>query len=238
MTYEAKTLRRQKVRYNSLNEDNPLIHQFVHEGAKITPTAASACITIYSPQGTVVIEAHDMTIDGTLLSYDLDTTYTSTFPVGHGYRADIQIESSSKTYKEHVVFDIVKYVLNIGVTKDTLIARDSSVKGSEHAGFENLFPFIEACRDELQLKLESKARQDKRVWEEMIIDSSRISIPARAYILWQYHADLDPDGGKAAHHMGQYHSLWGSFKNAVRYSDGDGIEKTTLSPPKTQRLMI
>lgn len=238
MTYEAKTLRRQKIRYNSANEDAPIIYQFAPSGAKLTPDADTALITVYSPDGTKVVDGESMTISGTLVSYEIDTTTVASFPESHGYRADITIDSSSVQYDAHVIFDVVSKLLNIGVTRDTLVARDSSIQGSEHAGYESLAPFIEACRDELQLKLEAKVNKDGRVWEEMILDHSRLSIPARLYILWQHHADQDAEGAKAEHFKNQYRELWSDFKNAVRYKDGDDFEKSSLSTPIVQRLKV
>ena len=47
MTFELKRLGRQKVRYDSANDDNLLRYQLVVDGAKVTPT--SATISIYKP---------------------------------------------------------------------------------------------------------------------------------------------------------------------------------------------
>lgn len=238
MAYEEKNLRRQKIRYNSLNEDAPIKFQFVGPGGKLTPDTGTAVVTVYTSAGTKVVDGESMTITGTLLTYSIDTTTVASWPKQSGYRADITIDVGGVQQDAHIIFDVTDYLLNIGVSRDSLVARDSGVQGSEHAGFEDLAPFIEACRDELQLRIEGKLNKDGRVWEEMIIDPSRIAIPARAYILWQHHADIDPEAGKAEHFKDQYRELWSAFMNAVRYKDGAGFEKEALPAPITQRLRI
>lgn len=238
MTYEPKNIRRQKIRYDSLNEDVPLVYQFSPKGIKLTPDTGTAEITITNTAGTVILEEAAMTIDGTLVTFCVDATDTSDYTEGHGYRADIKIEVSSVPHEGHFIFDVVKKLLNIGVTRDTLSARDSHIQGSEHAGYENLAPFIEACRDEIQLMLEAKASSDEQLFEEMVIDPSRIAIPTRIYILWMHHADIQADGAKAEHYEKTFERLWSAYKNAVRYDNGGQQEETTQRTVVVQRLIV
>ena len=118
MAYEHKPLRRQKVRYNNTNDDNPLLYQLVVDEEKVTPT--SATITIYAPgNSTALVTAAVMTVTGTLLTYKPDTTTEASWPIATGYRADIVVTYATLTYDRHVVFDIVPYLLITGVARDS-----------------------------------------------------------------------------------------------------------------------
>ena len=228
MAYEQKSLRRQKLRYDSDNEDNPVVFQLVVDGAKVTP--ASATIAITDPDGTAVLTASAMTASGTLLTYAVDTDDADDFPAATGYRADLAITvgtgDDAVVYTRHIVLDVVKYVLDLGIGRDQLLARDESILAAEHAGDEDLSPLIEACRDELQLKLEAKAFADERVIENMILDSSRVAVPARLYILWQFH--LQRNAELAETYETQYRELWADFLAAIKYDKNlDGIEESS-----------
>ena len=183
MAYESKTLRRFKCRYDDGNADNLITHQLVLDGAKVTPT--SATIATYSPDGTAILAAAAMTVTGSLMTYAISTTTEADYPVGTGYRAHIVVTYNAITYEHEIIFDVVKFLLRLNVGADQLIARDDSIKAMEWNGDEDLSEIIEACRDELQLKLESKATEDGQLLENMVLDASRVAIPFRLYVLAQ-----------------------------------------------------
>lgn len=181
MAYESKSLRRFKCRYDDGNADNPITYQLVIDGAKVTPT--SATIATYDSGGTAVLAATAMTVSGTLMTYPIDTTTEADYPVGTGYRARIVVTYNAVTYEHDIIFDVVKFLLRLGIGVDQIIARDDSIKAMEWNGDEDLSEIIEACRDELQLKLETKAVEDGQLIENMVLDASRVAIPARLYML-------------------------------------------------------
>ena len=184
MAYESKTLRRFKCRYDDGNADNPITHQLVLNGAKVTPT--SATIATYAPgDTTATLSATAMTVSGTLMTYAIDTTTEADYPVGTGYRAHIVVTYGGVTYEHEIIFDVVKFLLRLNVGVDQLIARDDSIKAMEWNGDEDLSEIIEACRDELQLMLEGKATEDGQLAENMVLDASRVAIPFRLYVLAQ-----------------------------------------------------
>lgn len=223
MAYEYRAIRRQKVRYNSANDDNALVFQLEEDNAKITP--ASATIAVYREGVTAaLLSATAMTVSGTLMTYALDTTTVATWPVSGSYRADIVVtDGSAVTHEGHIVFDVVKYLLRLGVTRDQLLDRDEGILGAEHGGDESLAPLIGACRDELQLLLETKAHQDGQVIENMIIDSSRLAIPARLYILWKHFNGRDQE--KADNYESDWRMLWKAFLGGINYDTNlDGFE--------------
>ncbi len=181
MAYESRHLRRQKVRYNNANDDALIYFQLVKNEVKVTPT--SATIQVFNPSGTSILAATAMTVSGTIMSYAISTTTTATWPVATGYRAHIIVTASGITYEEDILFDVVKFLLDIGVGFDQLLARDDRVRAMEWNGDEDLSEVIGACRDELQLLLETKAIDDGQLVENMILDSSRVAIPFRFYVL-------------------------------------------------------
>jgi hypothetical protein len=224
VAYEERSLRRQRIRYNSDNDDNPIVYQLVVDGAKVTPS--SATIAIDNPSGTEKLAAVTMgTPSGTLFSYSVNTTTVADFPVGNGYRADIVVTVGSTTYNRHLMIDVVKFLLHPSVGRDQLLARDAGILAAEHAGDEDLSPLIEACQDELHLKLEAKAFADEQVMDTMIIDETKLAIPARAYILEAFYRHNNPE--LADSYELKFRELWSNFVSAIKYDkDGDGLEDT------------
>ena len=236
MAYESKPLKRQKVRYNSANDDNLLTYQLDVDGEKVTPS--SATITFYrSGSTTAIASAAAMTVDGTLLTYALDTTTTSSYPVESGYRADIVVTVGAVTHDRHIIFDVAKYLLNIGLTRDQLLDRDSNILGAEHGGDEQMPGLINAVRDELQLLLETKAIQDEQLFETMIIDSSRLAIPARLKVLWHFYETKDAEIAES--YERQWRTMWRAFLGGIKYdTSGDGSEETEQKAIVQQRLVM
>jgi hypothetical protein len=220
MAYESHNIRRFKVRYDDNNADNPLTYQLVLNGAKITPT--SATIATYDASGTAVLTATAMTASGTLLTYSIDTTTESSYPVGNGYRARIVVTYGGVTYEDDVYFDVVKYLLRIPVGFDQLIALDDSVRAMEWNGDTDLSEIIEACRDEIQLRLETKALEDGELIENMLVDASRVAIPFRRYVLAQvlYAKGRDP---QAERHQKTFEELFRAMLAGIKYDKNQDL---------------
>lgn len=224
MAYESRHLRRQKVRYNSTNATTPLSTQFVLAGAKVAPT--SATITIYAPgNSTALVSAAAMTVSGTLLSYAPDTTTVASWPIEEGYRAELAITYGGAVYSQTLIFDVCKFVLNLGITRDQLLALDEGVRAAEHAGDEDFSEVIEAVRDELQLLLETRAIDGGHAVENMVVDASRVAIPARRKVLatiWRNKGDVP----RAEYHEAEFKALWTAVIAGVRFDkDQDGEEE-------------
>jgi hypothetical protein len=240
MAYESKPIRRQKVAYDNANTSNPLTFGLVSAGAKITP--ASATITIYAPGGTTpLVNAASMTVSGTLLTYCVSTTTEASWPIATGYRAEITITtgtggSAVTRPPEVVVFDVVRWVLNLGITKDQLVALDDGISGMDHAGDDDLSEVIEACRDELQLLVEMRAVEDGKLVENMILDHSRIAVAARPYILariWKNHGQKD----KGEDYMKTFAAMFKAVMAGVSYDeDQEGEEES--EPQGTQAIRL
>jgi hypothetical protein len=182
MAYEERRLARQKIRYNNANDELPLVYQMVVDGAKVTPD--SATIAIYKPGSTTAVQAAAaMTVSGTLLTYIEDTTTVADYPVDQGYRGDIVVTYDSKTWERHIIFDVATYVFIPNVGFDQIVALDDGIRGMAHDGDEDFSPLLEACRDDLQLMIESKIQGSGRLLEEHVLDPSRMAIPFRHYVL-------------------------------------------------------
>jgi len=237
MAYEFRKLGRPKVVYNSANNENPIVAQLVEDGAKITPT--SATITIYKPGSTTaVLAATAMTVSGTLLTYEVDTTTTSDFPVDTGYRADIAVTVSGEVKQTLVVmFDVVKYLLNLGISHDQLLAMDATIEGHLWAGDSDLSELINACRDVIQTKIEGKVHDDGKLIENMILDSSRVATAARFYILyrfWQAKGDED----RADDYRREWEEMWPAVLSTIAYdTDQDGQESEEIGGIQEIRLV-
>jgi len=229
MAYESKPLRRQKLRYNNDAAENALTHQLVRDGAKVTPT--SAAITIYAPgNATALVTAAAMTVSGTLMTYSVDTTDTDDYAVETGYRADIVVTigtgESAVTYTDHIVFDVEKFWLSLTVTRDQLLALDEGLRAADHAGDEDFSEVIEAVRDELQLLLETRAIEGGHLVESMVLDTSRVAVPARRKILatvWRNKGDT----ARAEFHEKEFENLWKAVLAGVRFdTNQDGEEES------------
>ena len=112
MAYESRHPRRQKVLYNNTNAAYPLSAQLTVNGAKVTPSACT--VDIYKDgNSTALVSAASATLTGTVATYSPDTTTTSSWPVGPGYRADFNFTYSGTAYKVHVIFDVAKLILYV-----------------------------------------------------------------------------------------------------------------------------
>lgn len=237
MAYEAKHLRRQKIRYNSANTDSPIRYQRVIRGAKATPT--SATIAVYAPgdQTTPVLTATAMTVSGTLCTYSVSTTTTANYPVATGYRARIASTISAVVYYDDIIFDVCKYLLELNVGRDQLVAMDDRVAAMEHDGDEDFSELIEACRDELQARIEGKVIDDDKLIENMILDSSRVSIPARYLMLAQLFEN-DRDHEQADRYMERYELTMNQALSSIRYDKNqDQEEDSRIGGIQTVRLV-
>lgn len=236
MAYETRQLRRQKVLYNSANATNLLKYQLVVDGAKVTPT--SATIAVYKPSSTTaVLAATAMTVDGTLLTYALDTTTVADFPVDVGYRGDIVVTHSAETYARTIIFDVVKYLLDLNIGVDQLIAFDDRLRDVQWDGDEDFSEVILACRDVLQSKIEAKVIGDSKLVENMILDSTKVAVPARFYMLshiWRVKGHEE----RADYYMTEFTALWDAVLSSIRYDEGqDGVEDSEIGGLQEVRLV-
>ncbi len=215
MAYEQRTLRRQKALYDNANAANPLRYQLVVNGAKVTPT--SATVTIYAPGGTTaLVSAAAMTLSGSILTYSVDTTTEASWPIGEGYRAELAVLYNAQTLKRLLVFDVVRWLLDVAVGVDQLLALDDGLQGLEHAGDEDFSELIEACRDELQMRIEARVIRDEKLVENMILDSSRVAPAFRRYVL----AEIFDNKGqpeKATRHRKVFDELWPALLASIKY---------------------
>lgn len=224
MAYEARHLRRQKIRYNNANDDVPLKIQLINNGAKLTPSAAT--IAVYNPSGTELVSATStgVTISGTLVTYSLDTTTTASYPLGEGYRAHWVLTSSSITYETDQIFDIVNMVPFGRLGRDQLVALDDRVRAMEHDADEDFSELIEAVRDIVQFRIESKAKDDGRILEDMILDENSLAVPTRMLALSQIFREKGmPED--AEFYRQQYEDLMISLLASARYDADQGLEE-------------
>lgn len=235
MAYESRHLRRQKIRYENANDDAPLKFQLVKDGAKITPT--SATVTIYDPSGDEVLAATALTVSGTLMTKAVSTTTVADYPVDTGYRAHVIVtHSGGTTEEEDFLFDVVKFLLDIPLGFDQLVARDDRVRALEWNGDEDLSEIIEACRDELQLLIETKAINDGQLLENMILDSSRVAIPFRQYVLAAIFEAKGQDEA-AARYRDRYDMFWRAMLDGIKYDVGqDLVEDASSATPQVVRF--
>lgn len=234
MAYEQKGLRRQKVRYNSTNDDNPLTYQLVVDGAKVTPT--SATIAVYAPGETsATLTATAMTKSGSLLTYALATTTTADYPVATGYRAEIVVTYSSKTYDRVVIFDVVKFLLDLSIGRDQLVAMDEQLTSAEWGGDGDFSELIIACRDDLQVMIEAHVIGSGKLLENMILDSAAVAPAARYYILSQFF--MGKDSEKSDRYESRFEKLFKAALGSIQYdTDQDGFENSEVGGIQAIRL--
>ncbi len=235
MSYELKPLMRQKVLYDNANATNPLVYQLVLDGVKVTPTGAT--ITIYRRGGaTALVTAAVMTVSGSLLTYAVDTTTEASWPIETGYRADITVTYASATYERHLVFDVVRFLLDLAIGVDQLIDIDDRVAGMVHNGDDNMPGLVVAARSVLQARLEAKVLKDQKLVENAILDPSHLATAACFWILAQLWFDKG-EQDKATWYRNEFDQLSDAVLNNLRYDeaqDGDedsepgGIQQTRL----------
>lgn len=223
MAYEQRPLRRQRVRYDHANADNPLVYQLVLDGAKVTPT--SATITIYrSGSTTALVTAGAMTVSGTKLTCSVDATTEASWPIENGYRADILVTASSVVYSRHMVFDVVKYLFDLNIGFDQLVALDDGIRGMAWDGDEDFSAVILACSEVMQAKVESKILGQGRLIQEQIIDPTRLAQAARFYMLAHIYRTKG-NAERAGEYMGEYTEIWDALLSSERFDEGqDGSE--------------
>lgn len=237
MAFEHRPLRRQKVRYDDDNADNALRFQLLLDGEKQTPDSAPT-ITIYAPgNSTALVDGASMTLSGTVATYTVDTTTEASWPIGTGYRADIDVTVSTVVYHAHIIFDVVRYLLRLDIGVDQLEAIDERVSAMQHRGDDDFSDIIEACRDELQARLETKRIKDGKLRENMVLDVSQISIPARYLILARIF-ETKRDYEAADRRMAQFDELWRVAISSIQYDESqDGQEDSTIGGVQTMRMV-
>jgi hypothetical protein len=215
ISYEHRAMRRQKARYNSANSDNTLKYQRVLNGAKVTPSAVT--VSIYRPGNTTALVSDaSMTITGTVAEYSIDTTTVADYPVQEGYRAHVKATISGVVYEDDLYFDVVKHLVHLDVGRDQLVALDDSVAGMIHDGDETLGNIIEAVRDIIHNKLESKMIDGKRLLENMVLDKSKLSIPARYLVLHFVHLSKQ-NFDAATVWEEKFNSAWREMLHGVKF---------------------
>lgn len=237
MAFEDRAIRRQRVRYDSDNDDNKLVYPFTIRGEKATPS--SATIEIHKPgRSSAALAETAMNVDGTLLNYTLDTSSdTDLWEVMNGYRADVVVTSGGVTYDRYFVFDIVKFILVLGTNIDTLRSIDSNLKGMEHLGDEDFSPLINFFKDDIQSKIEAKALKEKKLLQDMILDYHGLEI-AHAYRclaqIWMDKGDME----KHESYLEMYKDQLGTILSTIKYDDDqDGEESEELGGVQEVRLV-
>lgn len=218
MAYEVRALRRYKARYNSANTDNPLRVAIIRDGEKVNWVGTegdTATITTYPPGSTTAIEsdtALTCTAGSSVMTVNIDTSAdTTNYTARTGYRGDISVSIGSVDYVGHIVFDVAKYLLTIPLTADQLLDREPRLRGRDWAGDDDFSGIIEACRDEIQQRLEGIAYESGRILEEMAIDPNKLAVPFRLYVLEAIFRTIPDDWAERAadEYEGKFETAWG-----------------------------
>jgi len=240
MAYELRSLARQKVLYNSANGPNPLIYQLVIGGVKSTP--ASAKVTIYRRgSSTALVTAASMTVTGTLISYSVDTTTVASWPIETGYRAELAVTvgtgGDAVVHARHLVFDVVRFLLDLAIGVDQLVDVDERVAGMVHNGSDDMPGLIVAARADLQALVESKVLKAGKLIENAIIDPSHLAVAATYFMIGQAFEEKG-NHEQADRYFGRYKSLAEAVLSNLRYDDAqDGSENTTPGGVQQVRLL-
>lgn len=238
MGFEHRPLRRQKLRYDSDNADNLLRFQLVLDGEKQTPDSAPT-VTIYRPGSTTALVTDAaMTLAGTVATYAVDTTTTASWPVEQGYRARVTTTVDTVEYVADIYVDVVKNLLRLDVGVDQLEALDERIVAMQHRSDDDFSDLIEAVRDELQARIETKVIKDKKLLENMILDVSRVSIPARYLVLARIFEEKS-DYEASDRYMSRFDELWRATISSIRYdTNQDLAEDSTIGGVQSFRLVF
>lgn len=236
MALESKQMRRRKVRFNSTNPDNPIVYQLVDNGEELTPT--SATITIFKPTSTTaVLAATAMTVSGTLLTFNVDTTTQANFPADRGFRADLAITSGGVIYTRHFIFDVATYLLHLDVDKDQLVAMDDEIRDMAWDGDEDFSEIINACRNVIQTRIEAKVLGDNKLLETMILSAESTAVAFRFYVLSMIFR-VKGDVEKATFYREEYNAIFDAVLSSLQYDkDEDGQEDNEIGGIQEVRLV-
>ena len=120
---------------------------------------------------------------------------------------------------------------------DLVVAFDDSIRGMTHDGDEDFSELIESCRDVLQVRIESKVLEDGRLLENMILDSSRVAVAARFYILSRIFLNK-ADMEKHDMYRNEFDQIFDSVLNSIQYDKSqDGEERSQLGGVQEIRLV-
>lgn len=234
IAFEQYVMMRQKIRYNDDNDDNPFTYQRKLNGIKVTPS--SATIEIFKPGSTTaVLAATAMSISGTIATYAIDTTTIADFPAGTGFRARILATIDGTVYPDDLIFDVAKNLLVLDIGYDQLVAIDDRITGMAHAGDETFSNLITGVRDEMQLRIETASLGNKQFVESMMLDKSRVSIPARYKMLERIFRSKGQHES-ANQHRDDFKELWRAMLHGVQFDkNGDQQEDGEGSRGRTNR---
>lgn len=234
MAFELRELKRQRVRYDSANDDLPLQYQLVDDGAKVVPT--SATISIYRNGGTTaLVSSAAMTVSGSICSYVLDTTTEATWLKG-AYQARVVVTAGGVTFDRHFFFDIVPFYFDPNIGFDQLVALDDGIRGMLHDGDPSFAALIQSCAAVLQAKLEAKVVRDRKLVQEMIVDHAPLASAFRFYILariWENKGAPE----RADRYYKDFTELFDAILSSLRYDTGlSGAESSEIGKVTQVRL--
>jgi len=235
MAFELKALGRQKVIYDNDNAGNPLVYQLVINGEKVVPT--SATIAVYRRGvSTAKLAATAMTLTGSVLTYELDTTTEADFPIEYGYRATISITYDGNVYVRPVIFDVVRYVLDFAIGVDQLIGIDSNVAGMVHDGDDDFSALVVASRAIINGRLEAKVLNGGKLIENAILDPSQLAVCAAFHVLaqlWMNARDFE----RRDDYRERFDRLMDAILANMRFDeDQDGEESSTPGQMQDMRF--
>lgn len=245
MAYELRQLRRFKAVYNNDNSGNLLKISIVRDGVPLVcaDVAEAVTATIYTPDGGTAIEtatALTPTLGNSVYTLAIDTSaFPALYTIRTGYRADLTITISAAVYTGHIIFDVVKDLLALALTFDQLQDRDPRLRGRDHAGDDDFNALIEACRDEFQLRIEGMAYDYGRILEDMAIDSSKLSVVFRLYVLEAVFRAISEDWAKDAadSYEKKFEEAWRLWANQFKADTSQsGVESSEPIKQIFQRL--
>jgi hypothetical protein len=152
------------------------------------------------------------------------TEETGDFAVDNGFRAEFVITYGSETYNRHIMFDVVRFFTDLNIGFDQLVALDGNMRGRHNDGDTTFAYLIDAVADIIRLDIESFLIDGDAMVDSMIIDTTRISVPARYRIISQIYEN-DKEFEEADRYRGYYTSTLKKVLGSTRFDkDQDGFE--------------
>ncbi len=233
----AYDLARHKARYGDDNADNALIYQLVIDGLAVTPTAATLSIFRRGESAALVTD-DDMTIAGTLATYEIDASDTDDYPIDVDYRAVLSLTYGGVVYQRVVLFDVARFLFNLAISVEHIIALDPNVRGMIHDGDPEFAQLLLACRSVIQAQIETKILSGKQLVENVILDHDKIAIAARFYILSRIFFNAS-DFERYAIYTKDYDLMLAAMLSTLQYDKGqDGDTDGDIGGIQTMRFML
>jgi len=178
MAYEhIRHTRRQEIRYNASGAENELAYRFTI-GGKEKPAATTGNVLLFNTSGATILTSTTLSAQASpssVFTINVNSAASvTTFALGEGYQAKLNITWAGQTYQDRVFFDIVRNPLHINLSDDDLEAYESDLSEFKAPGQVDWSRKISIAVDYVHRRLRQKSTQDGFGRPALLIGSGQV----------------------------------------------------------------